>query len=90
MTPPAPPPASGTASGSPDAPPPADAERWMRAALDEARRGLGRTHPNPCVGAVVVQDGKVVGRGHHRQAGAPHAEVVALTEAAGSARGADL
>jgi diaminohydroxyphosphoribosylaminopyrimidine deaminase/5-amino-6-(5-phosphoribosylamino)uracil reductase len=62
----------------------------MRCALDEARRGLGRTHPNPCVGAVVVKDGTVVGRGHHRQAGAPHAEVVALTEAGAAARGADL
>ena len=90
MTPPAPPHASGTAPGSPDTLPPAEAERWMRCALDEARRGLGRTHPNPCVGAVVVKDGTVVGRGHHQQAGAPHAEVVALTEAGAAARGADL
>ncbi len=62
----------------------------MREALAEARRGLGRTHPNPCVGAVVVWDGQVVGRGHHAQAGAPHAEVLALAEAGALARGADL
>ncbi len=62
----------------------------MREALAEARRGLGRTHPNPCVGAVVVWDGQVVGRGHHAQAGAPHAEVLALAEAGALAHGADL
>ena len=62
----------------------------MVEALSEARRGLGRTHPNPCVGAVVVKDGQVVGRGHHAQAGAPHAEVVALSQAGALARGADL
>jgi diaminohydroxyphosphoribosylaminopyrimidine deaminase/5-amino-6-(5-phosphoribosylamino)uracil reductase len=62
----------------------------MREALEEARRGLGRTHPNPCVGAVVVKDGRVVGRGHHAQAGAPHAELVALAEAGALSRAADL
>jgi diaminohydroxyphosphoribosylaminopyrimidine deaminase/5-amino-6-(5-phosphoribosylamino)uracil reductase len=62
----------------------------MREALEEARRGLGRTHPNPCVGALVVKDGKVVGRGHHAQAGAAHAEVVALAEAGALSAGADL
>jgi diaminohydroxyphosphoribosylaminopyrimidine deaminase / 5-amino-6-(5-phosphoribosylamino)uracil reductase len=90
MTQPVPPPGSETAPGSPNGPPPADAERFMREALDEAGRGLGRTHPNPCVGAVVVQDGRVVGRGHHAQAGAPHAEVMALAEAGALSRGADL
>ena len=90
MTPPVPPPGSETAPGSPEAPPPADAERFMRAALEEAGHGLGRTHPNPCVGAVVVREGRVVGRGHHAQAGAPHAEVVALQEAGALALGADL
>jgi diaminohydroxyphosphoribosylaminopyrimidine deaminase / 5-amino-6-(5-phosphoribosylamino)uracil reductase len=62
----------------------------MREALAEARHGLGRTHPNPCVGAVVVREGRVVGRGHHAQAGAPHAEVNALLDAGERARGADL
>lgn len=50
----------------------------MRAALIEARRGLGLTSPNPAVGAVLVTDGKVSARGHHRRAGSPHAEVECL------------
>ena len=50
----------------------------MRAALVEARRGLGLTSPNPAVGAVLVIEGKIVARGHHRRAGAPHAEVECL------------
>src|SRR3979411_1669094 len=53
-------------------------ERFMRAALAEARRGLGLTSPNPAVGAVLVIASKIVARGHHRRAGAPHAEVVCL------------
>jgi len=62
----------------------------MRAALAEARRGLGRTSPNPAVGAVVVKGGKAISRGHHARAGGPHAEVVALRSAGARARGADL
>jgi diaminohydroxyphosphoribosylaminopyrimidine deaminase/5-amino-6-(5-phosphoribosylamino)uracil reductase len=54
-------------------------EGFMRAALVEARRGLGLTSPNPAVGAALVIDGKVVARGHHRRAGAPHAEVECLS-----------
>lgn len=50
----------------------------MRSALREARRGLGLTSPNPAVGAVLVISGKVAARGHHRRAGAPHAEVECL------------
>ena len=65
-------------------------ERFMRLALREARRGLGRTSPNPAVGAVLVKGGRVVGRGHHARAGAPHAEVMAIRDAGASARGADL
>jgi diaminohydroxyphosphoribosylaminopyrimidine deaminase/5-amino-6-(5-phosphoribosylamino)uracil reductase len=53
-------------------------ERFMRAALKEARRGVGLTSPNPAVGAVLVIAGKVGARGHHRRAGAPHAEVECL------------
>src|SRR3954453_3456061 len=53
-------------------------ERFMRAALVEARRGLGSTSPNPAVGAVLVIGNKIVARGHHRRAGAPHAEVECL------------
>ncbi|HET7753270.1 MAG TPA: bifunctional diaminohydroxyphosphoribosylaminopyrimidine deaminase/5-amino-6-(5-phosphoribosylamino)uracil reductase RibD [Anaeromyxobacteraceae bacterium] len=65
-------------------------EFFMRLALHEAAKGLGRTSPNPAVGAVIVKDGRVVGRGHHERAGGPHAEVVALRRAKGRAAGADL
>jgi len=62
----------------------------MRRALGLARRGWGRTSPNPLVGAVVVRDGREVGRGWHHQAGTPHAEVHALNAAGGQAAGATL
>ena len=62
----------------------------MHLALRLARRGAGRTSPNPAVGAVLVKRGKVVGAGYHRAAGMPHAEVEALREAGTAARGADL
>jgi diaminohydroxyphosphoribosylaminopyrimidine deaminase/5-amino-6-(5-phosphoribosylamino)uracil reductase len=51
----------------------------MRQALDLALRGWGRVAPNPLVGAVLLKDGEVVGVGHHREYGAPHAEVEALS-----------
>jgi diaminohydroxyphosphoribosylaminopyrimidine deaminase/5-amino-6-(5-phosphoribosylamino)uracil reductase len=54
---------------------------WMRAALRLARRGLGTTSPNPMVGAVLVKGGKIIGRGWHRRAGLPHAEIEALRDA---------
>lgn len=62
----------------------------MRLALCQARRGEGRTRPNPAVGAVVVLDGQVIGEGYHPQAGQPHAEIFALKAAGERARGADL
>jgi diaminohydroxyphosphoribosylaminopyrimidine deaminase/5-amino-6-(5-phosphoribosylamino)uracil reductase len=63
----------------------------MRRALEQARRGLGRTTPNPVVGACVVSDeGVVIGQGAHEFAGGPHAEVNALDEAGPEARGATL
>lgn len=63
----------------------------MRRALEHARRGLGRTTPNPVVGACIVDDdGVVVGDGAHERAGEPHAEVFALEEAGRRARGATL
>lgn len=65
-------------------------ERYMRTALGLARRAAGRTSPNPMVGAVVVRDGRVVGRGHHARAGGDHAEVAALRQAGQAARGATL
>jgi diaminohydroxyphosphoribosylaminopyrimidine deaminase/5-amino-6-(5-phosphoribosylamino)uracil reductase len=53
----------------------------MRLALALARRGVGATSPNPMVGAVLVQGGKIIGRGWHRRAGLPHAEIEALRDA---------
>lgn len=64
--------------------------QYMRQALELARRGLGTTWPNPMVGALVVKQGRVVGRGFHVRAGGPHAEVIALDQAGSAARGADL
>ncbi|CAN5384597.1 bifunctional diaminohydroxyphosphoribosylaminopyrimidine deaminase/5-amino-6-(5-phosphoribosylamino)uracil reductase RibD [soil metagenome] len=55
-------------------------ERWMAAALGEARKGIGLTSPNPPVGAVVVRGGEVVGKGFHAKAGEAHAEVAALAD----------
>ncbi|MDI6709163.1 MAG: bifunctional diaminohydroxyphosphoribosylaminopyrimidine deaminase/5-amino-6-(5-phosphoribosylamino)uracil reductase RibD [Thermoanaerobacterales bacterium] len=63
---------------------------YMRMALELAARARGRTSPNPMVGAVVVHDGQIVGRGFHARAGLPHAEVEALREAGEAARGATL
>lgn len=63
---------------------------FMEIALAEARKGIGRTSPNPCVGAVVVRDGKEVSRGYHKKAGTPHAEIHALNGAGDRARGATM
>ncbi len=63
----------------------------MRMALSNAARGLGRTSPNPAVGAVIVKRGMVVGKGFHKKAGLAHAEVAALDSVRqGSAKGATL
>jgi len=56
----------------------------MRAALAEARRAIGLTSPNPAVGAVLVIDDHIVARGHHRQAGSPHAEIECLRQMTGT------
>jgi len=63
---------------------------YMRMALWEAKKGLGRTSPNPCVGALVVKNGKIVGKGYHKKAGTPHAEIHALRDAGRKAKGATL
>ena len=55
--------------------------QFMRFALRFARRGYGATSPNPMVGAVLVTGGKIIGRGWHRRAGRPHAEIEALRDA---------
>lgn len=68
-----------------------DDETWMRLALDEARKGVGKTAPNPPVGAVIVKDGILLGKGWHRAAGRPHAEREALADAGGKdVRGATI
>ncbi len=64
--------------------------RWMERAITLARRGKGRTAPNPAVGAVIVRKGKVIGEGWHKKAGADHAEIEALRSLTGYARGATL
>jgi len=53
-------------------------DEHLQLALELAEGGRGTTHPNPVVGAIVVQDGRVVGEGWHARAGGPHAEVIAL------------
>lgn len=63
---------------------------YMRLALSEAKKGIGRTSPNPCVGAVIVNNGQVVGKGYHRKAGTPHAEIHALRAAGERAAGATM
>lgn len=64
--------------------------QYMQQAIELAQRGVGRTAPNPPVGALIVQDGIVVGRGFHPKAGEPHAEVFALREAGERAAGANV
>lgn len=68
----------------------ADHEKHMSSALRLAGRGRGAVEPNPMVGAVVVRNGKIVGRGRHKKFGGPHAEVLALKAAGAAARGATL
>ncbi|HTM48272.1 MAG TPA: bifunctional diaminohydroxyphosphoribosylaminopyrimidine deaminase/5-amino-6-(5-phosphoribosylamino)uracil reductase RibD [Bryobacteraceae bacterium] len=63
---------------------------YLREALDLARQGRGQTSPNPMVGAVLVRDGEVVGRGFHTYSGIKHAEILALEQAGARARGATL
>jgi diaminohydroxyphosphoribosylaminopyrimidine deaminase/5-amino-6-(5-phosphoribosylamino)uracil reductase len=64
--------------------------RFMALALSLGRRGLGRTWPNPAVGAVIVKNGEIVGRGWTQPGGRPHAEIEALRRAGEAARGATL
>jgi diaminohydroxyphosphoribosylaminopyrimidine deaminase/5-amino-6-(5-phosphoribosylamino)uracil reductase len=64
--------------------------RYLREALDLARQGDAQASPNPLVGAILVREGQVVGRGCHTWAGVKHAEILALEEAGERARGATL
>jgi diaminohydroxyphosphoribosylaminopyrimidine deaminase/5-amino-6-(5-phosphoribosylamino)uracil reductase len=79
-----------SASGSVATPDVADDRRFMGLALLLGRRGLGRAWPNPAVGAVIVKDGEIVGRGWTQPGGRPHAEIEALRRAGQMARGATL
>jgi len=63
---------------------------YLREALDLARKGDAQTSPNPLVGAVLVRDGQVVGRGFHTWAGVKHGEILALDQAGERARGSTL
>jgi len=65
-------------------------EIFMKAAVDLAVRGRGRTSPNPMVGAVVVKNQEIVGAGYHEYVGGPHAEVNALAGALGKTSGSTL
>src|SRR3954453_13788392 len=60
---------------------PSSNESYMRLALQLAKRGYGRTSPNPMVGAVLVKAGGIIGTGWHHKAGEPHAEIEALRDA---------
>jgi diaminohydroxyphosphoribosylaminopyrimidine deaminase/5-amino-6-(5-phosphoribosylamino)uracil reductase len=62
----------------------------MKVALAEAAKGEGRTYPNPMVGAVIARGWRIIGMGHHRRWGLPHAEIEALNDAGGPVRRADL
>ena len=65
-------------------------EIFMKQVLRQARRGLYSTTPNPAVGAIVVKNGHIVGSGYHKKAGAPHAEIEALSNAGERAKGSTL
>ncbi len=54
---------------------------FMQLAIEQAKLGRGRTSPNPCVGAVIVKNGVIVGKGFHQKAGTPHAEINAIADA---------
>lgn len=65
-------------------------ENWMHMAFEEALQAIGKSNPNPAVGAVLVRDGILVGKGHTQPPGSHHAEIMALQDAGEKARGADL
>ncbi len=67
-----------------------DDMKYMKRALKLAEKATGRTSPNPMVGAVVVNDGVIVGEGYHQKSGGHHAEVFALQEAGSKAKGATI
>lgn len=65
-------------------------KKYMKLALELAKKGRGRVNPNPMVGAIIVKDGDIVGRGYHKYFGGCHAEVNALKMAGDNAKGSDI
>ncbi len=65
-------------------------KRFIKISLELASKAKGLTSPNPCVGAVVVKNGRIIGKGYHKYAGGPHAEIYALRQAGKRAEGATL
>ncbi|MFW2365943.1 MAG: bifunctional diaminohydroxyphosphoribosylaminopyrimidine deaminase/5-amino-6-(5-phosphoribosylamino)uracil reductase RibD [Desulforhopalus sp.] len=65
-------------------------DMFMRLAIREAKKGMGWTSPNPCVGAVIVRNNEVIAKGYHKKAGTPHAEIHALRKAGAMASGATI
>ena len=65
-------------------------EFYMRRALDLAKKGWGRTSPNPMVGAVIVKDGRIIGEGWHHRDGQPHAEIECLASCTESPEGSTI
>ena len=65
-------------------------EYYMRLCLSLAKKGKGRTSPNPIVGAVVVKNDRIIGKGYHKKAGLPHAEAIAISKAGSDAEDATL
>lgn len=65
-------------------------EEYMKLAIELAKKGKGRVNPNPLVGAVIVKDGKIIGKGYHEKCGTNHAEVNAFLSAKESVQGATM
>ena len=65
-------------------------KKYMELALELAALGVGNVNPNPMVGAIVVKNGEIIGKGYHKKYGGPHAEVFALEDAGEEARGATI
>lgn len=63
---------------------------YIKEALKFAKKGMGWTNPNPMVGAVIVKNGKIIGKGYHRKVGLPHAEIEAINNAKTNVKGATL
>ncbi|MEA1980363.1 MAG: bifunctional diaminohydroxyphosphoribosylaminopyrimidine deaminase/5-amino-6-(5-phosphoribosylamino)uracil reductase RibD [candidate division Zixibacteria bacterium] len=66
-----------------------DAE-YMKMAFFQAEKGRGTTRPNPLVGAIIVKQGEIIGKGYHKKAGQPHAEILAINKAGDNAKGSSL